>query len=441
MDDPVPSRLFLTLLQINPEIGIYFVILVILLILSAITSGSEVAYFSLTQKDLDDRQGDFPVQVETISKIKKKSQQLISTVLVFNNLVNIGVVLISSKISEILAQTYHLPETARIILDLVVITFIILITGEVIPKIYARKNAFDFSRKTTGFIHVISKLCYPVTQLLLVLSKFLEKKLKKDKHISVNNLSQVLEIASGDEHTTDTEQKILEGIINFGNTETRQIMTPRVDVFSIPKDADFQTVVDLVHQNGYSRIPICGKDIDDIIGILYAKDLIQYIHLKDFNWHTLLKKPYFIPENKKSDDLLNDFQEKKMHLAIVVDEYGGTSGIVSLEDVIEEIVGDISDEFDEDEINYSKIDDNTYVFEGKISLIDFYKIMDIDETEFENVAKEADTLAGLVLEITEEFPKRMKKIHYKNFEFQVESLDRKRLKRIKVIRNPEENED
>ncbi len=444
MDDPEPTSLFLiTFLQIPSEFYITLGILILLLILISITSGSEVAFLSLTQKDLDKNRGKFPSQIDAISKIKRNSRQFISTVLVFSNLVNIGIILLSANISEALVTNFHYSELVRIISDLVVITLIILIIGEIIPKIYARKNAFTYSCKTIGFVNLITRLCYPVTRLMLLLSNKIDKYFKKDTHIGVDNLTQALEIASEDESTSDAEQKILEGIVNFGTIETRQVMTPRVDVFSLQKDLSFKTVIDLVSQNGYSRIPVYNKDIDDIIGVLYSKDLIQYLNLDDFDWNTLLRKPYFIPENKKIDDLLSDFKNRKMHLAIVVDEYGGTSGIVSMEDVIEEIVGEINDEFDENEISYSKIDDNIYVFEGKTSIIDFCRVMDIDEKEFEYVKGDADTLAGLVLELAEEFPKRLQKIQYKNFLFQIESLDRKRLKQIKITQKiqDEKNDD
>ncbi len=439
MDDPEPTSLPLIIfLQISPEFYLTLGILVLLLFLISVTSGSEVAFLSLTQKDLDKNREKFSSQVEAISEIKRKPKQFISTVLVFSNLINIGIILISANISETLITYFHYPESIRIISDLIIITFIILLIGEVIPKIYARKNAFSYSCKTISFVNIISRICYPVTQLLLLLSRVVDKYAKKDMHIGVDNLTQALEIAAVDENTSDTEQKILEGIVNFGTIETRQVMTPRVDVFSLQKDLPFNTVLDLVSQNGYSRIPVYNKDIDDIIGVLYAKDLIQYLNYEELDWNTLLKKPYFIPENKKIDDLLSDFKDRKMHLAVVVDEYGGTSGIVSLEDVIEEIVGEINDEFDENEISYSKIDENIYVFEGKTSLIDFCKVMNIDEKEFEEKKGDADTLAGLVLELAEEFPKRLQKIYYKNFIFQVESLDRKRLKQIKITRKTDE---
>lgn len=436
MDDPYPTHnLFLEISSYtNYETGGLFLILIILLVLVSITSGSEVAFMSITAKDMADNSEKFSDKIEKIQNIRKNPQQFLSNVLIFSNLINIGIVLISASISDIFSQMYHLSNTWKIIIDLVGITFIILMFGELIPKIYARKNAFRFSVKTIEFINIINFICYPLSKLLLFISNWIEKKIKKEDKIGVENLAQVLEIASEDSTTTKTEQKILESIVSFGNTQTRQIMTPRVDVFAINKTTDFHKVITLIHEKGYSRVPIYDENLDNICGILYAKDLIVHLDDENFDWNKLLKKPYFVPENKKSDDLLSDFKEKKNHMAIVVDEYGGTSGIVTLEDVMEEILGDISDEFDEDELTYSKIDSDNYVFDGKISLKDFFRVMDIDENDFSEQETEADTLAGLVLELAEEFPVRMQKIKFKNFIFQVESLDKKRLKRIKVSR-------
>lgn len=442
MDNPEPTSLLLTIpYQFSSEFYIITGILILFLFLISITSGCEVAILSLTQKDLNKKQKDHFAQVKAISKIKDNPKKFISTIIVFSTFINLGIILLSAKISESFFGYLPYPMPVIILLDLIIIIFLLLVIGEILPKAYARKNAFLFSCKTIKFIHFITKLCSPVTYLFLVLSKTTDKFAKKNMHIGADNLTEALKIAEEDKTTSDAEHKILEGIVNFGNIETRQVMTPRVDVFALQKDTPFKNVIDCVSKNGYSRIPVYNKDIDDVIGILYAKDLIQYLDYEQLKWNILLKKPYFIPENKKIDNLLADFKNRKMHLAIVVDEYGGTSGIVSLEDVIEEIVGEINDEFDEDVINYSKIDDNIYAFEGKTSIIDFCRIMDIDEKEFENIKGEADTLAGLVLELAEEFPKRLQKIYYKNYIFQVESLDRKRLKQIKITRKIDNEEE
>jgi len=262
---------------------------------------------------------------------------------------------------------------------------------------------------------------------------FLEERLGRQKsNLSVDQLSQALELTS-DGDTTKEEQKILEGIVNFGNTDTKQVMRPRIDIFALNEDMKFQDVLLDIKKNGYSRIPVFSENMDNVLGVLYVKDLLSHIDRKSFNWLSLIREPYFVPENKKLDDLLLEFKEKKNHLAIVVDEYGGTSGIVTLEDIIEEIVGDISDEFDDEDLIFSKLDDRNYVFEGKTTLKDFYRVVKLsNEEDFEAQKGESETIAGFVLEISGSFPKRGEKIRFKDFEFIVESLDKKRLKQIKV---------
>ncbi|MGM5631178.1 gliding motility-associated protein GldE [Apibacter raozihei] len=435
MDDPEPTSLLLTIFpQIPAQLYIITGILFLLLFLIFISAGSEIAFLSLSQKELEKYKAEFSAQVDAILKIKNNPQKLLFTLLIFNTLIYVGILFSYTQISQVLISVFHYSQSVKITTDLIILTFLIVLFGELVPKFYARRNAFAYSCKFIGFINTISFILSPVTLLFIKASKIPNKFIKNDNLIGVDNLTKALEIASEDKNTSIAEQKILEGIVNFGTIETRQVMTPRVDVFSLQKDLKFTEVVEQVSQNGYSRIPVYNKDIDDIIGILYAKDLIQYLNTENLEWNNLLKKPYFIPENKKIDDLLSDFKNRKMHLAVVVDEYGGTSGIVSLEDVIEEIVGEINDEFDDESIVYSQIDLNIYVFEGKTSVIDFCKVMDIDEKIFDEVIGDADTLAGLVLEIAEEFPKKLKRIYFKNFIFQVESLDRKRLKQIKITR-------
>ena len=281
-------------------------------------------------------------------------------------------------------------------------------------------------------IYFLNRLLSPVSYLLTSMTSLVEKRLaRKNNDFSVEKLSQALELTS-DDATTKEEKNILEGIVAFGNTETVQVMKPRIDIFAIADDESFLEVLNKITTNGYSRNPIYHENIDEIIGVLYAKDLLPHIAKNDFNWQTLIRSPYFVPENKKLDDLLADFQEKKNHLAIVVDEYGGTSGLVTLEDVIEEIVGDISDEFDTDDLSYSKLDANNYIFEGKTVLKDFYRILEIEETPFEELKGEAETLAGFILEISGKFPKKQEKISFEDYLFTVEAVDRKRLKQLKV---------
>lgn len=437
MDDPGPTSLLLTIFyQFPSELYIITGTFIIFIILIFVTSGSKEAILSLSQKDLDKYQKDYFLEVKAITKIRNNSNKFISTILVFKTLINLGLILISIKFCDYFANYFQFSKQIIFFLNFFIIVFILIFIGEIIPKMLVLKNTFLFSCKTLKFIHFITTICSPITYLFSLIIKNTNENIKLGGDI----LAQTLVVAKEEKNISVTELKILEGIINFVNTETSQVMTPRIDVFAIQKSTPFKTLINLISKNGYSRIPVYDKNIDDIIGILHIKDLFQYIEYEKLEWNFLLKKPYFIPENKKIDNLLADFKKSKMHLAIVVDEYGGTSGIVSLEDVIEEIVGEINDEFDENNIIYSKINDHVYVFEGKTSIIDFCRIMGINEKEFESVQGEADTLAGLVLELTEEFPKKLQNIYYKNYIFQVESLDRKRLKQIKITRKIDNEE-
>ncbi|PQL91056.1 gliding motility-associated protein GldE [Apibacter adventoris] len=437
MDDPGPTSLLLTIFyQFPSELYIITGTFIIFIILIFVTSGSKEAILSLSQKDLDKYQKDYFLEVKAITKIRNNSNKFISTILVFKTLINLGLILISIKFCDYFANYFQFSKQIIFFLNFFIIVFILIFIGEIIPKMLVLKNTFLFSCKTLKFIHFITTICSPITYLFSLIIKNTNENIK----LGGDNLAQTLVVAKEEKNISVTELKILEGIINFVNTETSQVMTPRIDVFAIQKSTPFKTLINLISKNGYSRIPVYDKNIDDIIGILHIKDLFQYIEYEQLEWNFLLKKPYFIPENKKIDNLLADFKKSKMHLAIVVDEYGGTSGIVSLEDVIEEIVGEINDEFDENNIIYSKINDHVYVFEGKTSIIDFCRIMGINEKEFESVQGEADTLAGLVLELTEEFPKKLQNIYYKNYIFQVESLDRKRLKQIKITRKIDNEE-
>lgn len=437
MDDPGPTSLLLTIFyQFPSELYIITGTFIIFIILIFVTSGSKEAILSLSQKDLDKYQKDYFLEVKAITKIRNNSNKFISTILVFKTLINLGLILMSIKFCDYFANYFQFSKQIIFFLNFFIIVFILIFIGEIIPKMLVLKNTFLFSCKTLKFIHFITTICSPITYLFSLIIKNTNENIK----LGGDNLAQTLVVAKEEKNISVTELKILEGIINFVNTETSQVMTPRIDVFAIQKSTPFKTLINLISKNGYSRIPVYDKNIDDIIGILHIKDLFQYIEYEKLEWNFLLKKPYFIPENKKIDNLLADFKKSKMHLAIVVDEYGGTSGIVSLEDVIEEIVGEINDEFDENNIIYSKINDHVYVFEGKTSIIDFCRIMGINEKEFESVQGEADTLAGLVLELTEEFPKKLQNIYYKNYIFQVESLDRKRLKQIKITRKIDNEE-
>ena len=426
--DPDPAS-FLHSIDFEFLFGILAI--VILLACSAFISGSEVALFSLSQKDIDDISSKDYNSGTLISRLLEKPKKLLATILVANNFVNIAVVILFSSISGHFfdgIESYALRFTVEVVL----VTFFLLLFGEVLPKIYANRNNMVFARKVAIPISILNNILSPISVPMRNGILFIEKKLNVQKgNFSVDQLSQALELTS-QKDTTDGEQKILEGIVTFGNTEVRQVMSPRIDVFALNIEETFAQVMPKIVEKGYSRIPVYKENIDQIEGILFIKDLIPHIDSEDFDWTKLLRQPFFVPENKKLDDLLKDFQGMKSHLAVVVDEYGGTSGIISLEDVLEEIVGDISDEFDDEDLIYSQIDDKNFLFEGKISLKDFYRIIEVDENEFESKKGEAETLAGFLLEISGNFPKKRQKITFHNLIFTIENVDKRRIKQIKV---------
>jgi gliding motility-associated protein GldE len=398
---------------------------------SAFVSGAEVALFSLSQSDLAEAKLMNPDRGKLIEEMIQKPKKLLATILIVNNFVNIAIVLVFYNISITLFSGITSFEL-KFFIDVVVVTFLILFFGEILPKIYANRNNIKFSLLVSFSIYFLNKILSPLNMPMRALTIFLESKFgKKKTNLSVNQLSQALELTTT-EDSTQEEQKILEGIVSFGNTDTSQVMSPRIDIFALEFNETFEEILPKIIEKGYSRIPIYNDTIDQIEGVLFVKDLLPYINESSFEWTTLLRKPFFVPENKKLDNLLKDFQEMKSHLAIVVDEYGGTSGLITLEDVIEEIVGDISDEFDDENINYSKIDDRNFLFEGKINLKDFYRILNVDEDLFESNKGEAETLAGFLLEILGIFPKKSQKISFSNCVFTIESVDKKRIKQIKV---------
>ena len=426
--DPDPASLLHT---IDFEFLFGIIAIVILLACSAFISGSEVALFSLSQKDVDEILNKDFNKGTLISRLLEKPKKLLATILVANNFVNIAIVIIFSSFSGRLFNGIE-SSVLRFVLEVVVVTFFILLFGEVLPKIYANRNNMEFAKKVAIPISIMNNILSPISVPMRNGILFIEKKLNVQKgNFSVDQLSQALELTSQSD-TTDGEQKILEGIVTFGNTEVRQVMSPRIDVFALNIEETFEEIMPKIVEKGYSRIPVYKENIDQIEGILFIKDLIPHIDSETFDWVTLLRQPFFVPENKKLDDLLKDFQGMKSHLAVVVDEYGGTSGIISLEDVLEEIVGDISDEFDDEDLIYSQIDDKNFLFEGKISLKDFYRIIDVDENEFESKKGEAETLAGFLLEISGNFPKKRQKITFHNLIFTIENVDKRRIKQIKV---------
>ncbi|WP_185852230.1 gliding motility-associated protein GldE [Blattabacterium cuenoti] len=423
----------------------YFALIIILLLFSALISGSETAFFCIEKKTLDKERKKNSYKGNIVFQILREKKKLLATILISNNFSNIGIVILSSYlITEFLQKKYfiiynrfHVP--INFILEVVVLTFILLLFGEIIPKIYASKNNFRFAIFMAKPLIILSKILDPISKIIIFISKSIEKKVIKKKNlISVDQLSKALKITSPNKKNIK-ERQFLQRIVDFGNTETHQIMTPRIDMFALNRNKNFSDVLELVRYQGYSRIPVYKESIDDIEGVLFAKDLLPFIYDKNFQWNQLIHIPFFVPEKKKIDDLLSDFKKRKIHLAIVVDEYGGTCGLVTLEDVIEEIVGDIIDEFDEEDMSYSKLNQDNYLFDGKTSLINFYRIMNIkEEIFFENKKGDADTLGGFIMEINKEFPKKKQKINFLNYSFIIKSIDHKRIKTIEVIRKKNE---
>jgi len=402
-----------------------------LLLCSAFISGSEVALFSLDQKSLDDLEANDSHKGKLISDLLDRPKKLLATILIANNFINIGVVILFSSINEKLFKAITSPML-QFLVEVILLTFLILLFGEVLPKIYASRNNVSFSKMVSIPIAFLNRLLSPISVPMRNITLYIEKKFSVQKsNFSVDQLSQALELTDQKETTSD-EQKILEGIVTFGNTDVKQVMSPRIDIFALEITESFKEIMPKIVEKGYSRIPVYKEGIDHIEGVLFIKDLIPYIDHKDYEWQTLLREPFFVPENKKLDNLLKEFQGMKNHLAIVVDEYGGTSGLVSLEDILEEIVGDISDEFDDIDLNFTKIDDKNYLFDGKVSLKDFYRVIDVDEEKFENAKGEAETLAGFILEISGNFPRKNAKIIFDAYKFTIESVDKRRIKQVKV---------
>jgi len=431
--DPEPTVLIFNLLIANSTSFITSaVLLIILLGCSALISGAEVALFSLTKSNIEEGVENNSAPMQIIATLLERPKKLLATILVANNFINIAIVLLFAFIGETLFRSVT-HSILRFFLEVVSATFLILLFGEIIPKIYASRNSVKFSSFMARPLKILDVLFSPLSLPMRYVTLKIQNKFGKQRsNLSVDQLSQALELSNED--TTQEEQKLLQGIVSFGNTDTKQVMRPRMDLFALNIDTPFEAIIKDIIDNGYSRIPVYEESIDTIKGVLYVKDLLPHLNKKTFNWTSILREPFFVPENKKLDDLMVEFQTKKVHLAVVVDEYGGTSGLVSLEDIIEEIVGDISDEYDDEDLVYTKLDNNNYSFEGKTPLKDVYKIVGIeDDAEvFENRKGEAETLAGFVLEISGGFPRIGSKINFKKYVFTVEALERKRIKQIKL---------
>lgn len=407
---------------------------VVLLLFSALASASEVAFFSLTPADLNVVEQNNHPSDKRISSLLENSERLLATILIVNNLVNVAIIMLCNFF---FLEVFNFggSQVAEFIVLTVVLTFSLLLFGEIMPKIYSAQRTLAFCRFAASYVAAAQSLFFPVSSLLLHSTTFINKHFARKKHsLSVDELSHALELTDKDELTE--ENNILQGIIRFGGEAAKEVMTSRLDMVNLSIKATFKEVMQCVIDNAYSRIPIYANSRDEIKGILYIKDLLPHLNKPDnFRWQSLIRPAYFVPETKMIDDLLRDFQANKIHIAIVVDEFGGTSGLITMEDIIEEIVGEIQDEYDDEERSYVKLNDGSYVFEAKTSLSDFYKITKIETNEFEGIVGEADTLAGLLLEIKGEFPILHEIVSFKKYEFEVLEMDDRRILKVKFITN------
>ena len=408
------------------------ILILIFLILSALTSGCEVAFFSLDKSIIPEDNSN--KLIKKIESLLEKPKRLLATILISNNFINIAIVILFASIDNPYLNSINNPIIETII-EVGVIGMLILFIGDILPKIYANRNPLIFSKVMVNPIYFLDRyILFLFNQPMSKSMNYLESSLAKDtEQLSVDKLSQALELTDSKE-TSKEEKKILKGIVNFGNVETRQIMCPRVDVFALEANKDMNEIINELISNGFSRVPVFEDNLDKIQGVLYVKDLLPHLEKENFNWTSLLRKPLYIPENKKLDDLLTEFKTKKIHMAIVVDEYGGTSGIITLEDVIEEIFGELSDEFDEEDNLFSKLDENTYVFDSKINLQDFYRAINLKDTSsFDQVSSEIETLGGLLIEKIKKIPRVGQIIYHDNYKFIIEIVDNKRIKQVKLI--------
>jgi len=441
LEDPESSLLLIQGILANPvfkpfTLGILISMIVMLLLLfcSALISGSEVAFFSLDPPDLHKLRLDGGNRNKLILKLLESPKRLLATILISNNFVNVTIVILSTFITVEVFYLDAYPVLAFVI-QVIVVTSLILLIGEIMPKVYATQHALRFARFMSGPLQFLKGLFYPLSSILVKSTNFIDKRLaRKGSPISMSELSEAIDIATNSDSSKE-EKQILKGIVKFGDTEVREIMKSRTDVTALDVGMKFRKLLDLILDSGYSRIPAYKESFDHIEGILYIKDLLPHLDEGDnFKWQSLLRPAFFVPENKKISDLLKEIQEKKVHLAIVVDEYGGTSGIVTLEDILEEIVGEISDEFDDasEEIPFTKIDEDNFIFEGKVSLNDFCKIAGLEPEVFDEVKGDSDSLAGLILELEGHIPAKEANIIYRNFTFKILASDKRRIKQIRV---------
>ena len=423
---------------ISVEVVFCLLLLFALLLCSAMASSSETAYFSLQPNDINELESSSSRNEKLVLEIRQKPKTLLITILITNNLVNITITIFSTYIMNMMFDMAVNP-IAAFILNVIVVTSLILLVGEMIPKVYASKKAKSIAVMMAPILKVLIVVFKPLSKIFVSSTSFIDNKLvKKTSTISLSDLSTAVDIAT-EEGSTPEEKNMLKGIATFGEKEVSDIMRPRINMFSVSMDTEFGDLMTQVVEKGFSRIPVYDKDLDDVKGMLYVKDLLPYVEEKEFAWQNLLRPVFFVPENKKINDLFQDFRSKKIHIAIVVDEYGGTSGLVTLEDIVEEIVGDISDEFDKEPENeyYKKIDADTFIFKAQISNVDFCKVVGVDDNYFEEIEGESDTLAGMILEMEGRIPEAGFKCSYREFVFEIVESDKKHIIKIKVIRKDE----
>ena len=442
--DPLPN---LFLLALEPSISVSSIapisfVLVALLFLSAVLAGSEVAFFSLNADQRISLRESEVSSEKKVSHLLDKPQQLLATLLISINFVNIIFITLANYLTSMVLGQQSMETLLVTLFLLFGVTFIITFFGELIPKVWAQQNNLNFARYSAPLIGFLSFVFSPLSKALLGISGLIEKRVKKKSYtLTSQELNQALEITT-DENTSDREKDILRGILNFGNISVKSVMQARRDIVAFDTSMNFHELMDLINKNGYSRVPVYNETIDKIEGILYIKDLLKHIDQDEkFDWLPLLHTPFFVPENKKIDDLLYDFQEKRVHMAIIVNEYGETEGLVTMEDIIEEIVGEINDEFDEVEADYKKIGDNIYVFEAKTSLNDFCRVFEIEAAYFEKAKGESETLAGLIIELFGRIPSAGEEIEFEDFTFKVQSVDTRRIKKVRVTQRMAEDQD
>lgn len=424
------------------KISVPVTILIGLIICSGLISGSEVAFFSISSKQVFELKSSTYKYHQAIINLLKGPRVLLGTILIANNIINIAIVLLFTIISAQVFDFGSNPVLAFLI-DVVAITFILVLLGEVIPKVYANQLNIGFASFMAIPMFMLNKVLYPLSISLVSMTSLIEKRINKRGHdLSIEDLKKAIDITS-EEAQRHEDKQMLKGIVNFSNTTVKQIMTSRVDTVAYSIDTPLSELVEQINENRYSRLPVYEDSLDNVKGVLYIKDLIPNLNKEDsFNWQKLLRKPYFVPQNKKIDDLLREFQTKKVHFAIVVDEYGGASGIITMEDILEEIVGDINDEFDEEDVFYSKLDDSNYVFDGKTPITDLTRIISISDDYFDYFRSDIETIGGLIVEIAGRIPRIGEVYSYSNLEFKIESADRKRVRRVKItIHNREEAEE